>query len=95
MSLLYYVEYNVSRNYYNNYMNNYCKEISKNLALKIKLERVKRSWSQEQLSEYCNLNKNTIGKIERNQMSPTIETVAQIAYAFEMDIRALLDFSNM
>ena len=81
--------------YYNTDMRNYTREISKNLALRIKLERVKRGWSQEELAEHSSLSGTSIGKIERNQMSPTIETVAQIAFAFEMDIRALLDFSNM
>lgn len=49
--------------------------INKKICLKIKTERIKRNLSQEQLAELANLNRNTIGKIEREAVSPTIETV--------------------
>ena len=49
--------------------------INKKICLKIKTERIKRNLSQEQLAELANLNRNTIGKIEREEVSPTIETL--------------------
>ena len=49
--------------------------INKKICLKIKTERIKRNLSQEQLAELANLNRNTIGKIEREAVSATIETV--------------------
>ena len=70
-------------------------ETNKKICLKIKLERVKRNWSQEQLAEYSNLSINTIGRIERSQISPTIDTVVQIAKAFNVDFIKLMDVSNI
>lgn len=52
--------------------------INKKICLKIQIERIKRNLSQEQLAELANLNRNTIGKIEREEVSPTIETVEKI-----------------
>lgn len=45
------------------------------ICLKKQIERIKRNLSQEQLAELANLNRNTIGKIEREEVSPTIETL--------------------
>lgn len=45
------------------------------ICLKKQIERIKRNLSQEQLTELANLNRNTIGKIEREEVSPTIETL--------------------
>lgn len=66
--------------------------INKKICLKIKIERIKRNLSQEQLAEIANLNINTIGKIERAEVSPTIETVEKIAQAFNM---SFLDLVNV
>ena len=70
-------------------------EVNKKICLKIKLERVKRNWSQEQLAEYSKLSVNTIGRLERYQISPTIDTIVQIAESFEIDFNKLTDISNM
>ena len=72
-----------------------CSEITKKICLKIKIERIKRGWSQEQLAEYANLNINTIGRIERSQISPSIDTVVQIADAFNIDFAKLTDISDI
>lgn len=85
----------MSIRYYNVDMRNKSSEINKKICLKIKLERVKRNLSQEQLAELANLSSNTIGRIERCQISPTIDTVAQIANAFNLDFSTLTDTSNI
>lgn len=76
-------------------MRDYISDITKKVSLKIKLERVKRGWSQEQLAEHANLNANTIGKIERAQISPTIDTIVQIAEAFDMDFSKLTNIVDI
>lgn len=76
-------------------MRNTTTDINKKICLKIKLERIKRGWSQEQLAEYSKLSVNTIGRIERSQISPTIDTVVQIANSFELDFNILTDLSNI
>jgi len=77
------------------FMRNTTSDVNKKICLKIKLERIKRGWSQEQLAEYSKLSVNTIGRIERSQISPTIDTIVQIANSFELDFNTLTDLSNI
>ncbi len=65
------------------------------IGLKIKLERVKRGLSQEQLAELADLSRPTIGAIERGQKSPTFNTLEAIAKAFEISIQELCNFDNL
>lgn len=69
--------------------------INKKICLKIKTERIKRNLSQEQLAELANLNRNTIGKIEREEVSPTIETVEKKAEAFNMTFLELVNVEKV
>ena len=69
--------------------------ITKKICLKIKLERLKRNLSQEQLAELSGISKNAIGKIERVEVSPTIESLEKIAKAFNMDFAQLIDISKV
>ena len=69
--------------------------ITKKVCLKIKLERMKRNLSQEELSFLSGLSKNAIGKIERAEVSPTIESLEKIANAFNMDFAQLIDISKV
>ena len=70
-------------------------KISKKICLKIKLERLKRGLTQEELAFSAKLNKNTIGTIERAEVSPTIESLEKIANAFNMDFAQLIDVSKV
>lgn len=67
----------------------------KKISLKIRFERMKRGLSQEQLAELADLNKNTIGNIERSEGSPTIDTLERIAKAFNMEFLELVDTSKV
>ena len=71
-----------------------CGEITKKIAMRIKLERTKKNISQEELAFSAGLNKNTIGKIERVETSPTIETIEKIAIALGVDFLNLVDVSK-
>ena len=70
-------------------------ELTNKICLRIKFERIKRNWSQEKLAEYADLNKNTIGYIERKTVSPTVETLEKLAKAFDMTILELIDVSKI
>ena len=72
-----------------------CKTKNNKIGLKIKLERVKRGLSQEQLAELADLSRPTIGAIERGQKSPTFNTLEAIAKAFEISIQELCNFDNL
>lgn len=72
-------------------MDNKIDKLSHKVGIKIKLERAKRGWSQEKLAGLAGLNVNSIGSIERGISSPSIDTLAQIALAFSMDVVDLID----
>ena len=76
-------------------MTNKHDDISKKIGTKIKLERVKRNWSQEELAEKADLSKNHVGAIERGTSSPTVETLAKIADAFGIPLNDLTDASKV
>ena len=68
--------------------------LSKKICKKIRLERLKRSISQEKLAELSNLSRPTIGTIERAEVSPTIDTREKIAKAFDMTFLELVDVTK-
>ena len=70
-------------------------ELTKKICLKIKLERIKRQISQEDLAFSSNLSRNAIGKIERAEVSPTIESLEKIAKALNMTFTQLIDVSKV
>ncbi len=76
-------------------MNNKIDEIHKKICLKIKMERTKRNWSQVQLADFAQINKNTVGAIERNENSPTAYMLLKIAAAFDTTISELTDTSKI
>jgi len=69
--------------------------VNEKICKKIKLERTKRNFSQEELASRAGINKNTIWKIETGQTSPTVQTLEKIANALEMDFSALTDISKV
>ncbi len=76
-------------------MNKGKSELNTKICLRIKFERIKRNLSQEQLAELAELNRNTIGNIERGLASPTVDTLEKIASAFGMSVLDLMDISNI
>lgn len=75
-------------------MSNRMDSINNKICKKIRLERLKRNISQEQLAEIADLNRNTIGNIEREIASPTIDTIEKIAKAFDMTFLELVDVTK-
>lgn len=68
--------------------------ITQKISLNIKIERIKKKLSQEQLSELANLSKNTIGNIERGEVSPTIATLEKIANALGIKFTDLVNVDD-
>lgn len=62
------------------------------LGNKIRLERMKRSISQEKLAELANVSIRTISDIERGLTDIRYTNLLQIAEAFELTLSKLLDF---
>ena len=70
-------------------------EFNTKICLRIKFERIKRNLSQEQLAELADLNRNTIGNIERGIASPTVDTLEKLSKAFNISVIDLIDISNI
>lgn len=69
-------------------------EIDKKLGLNIRLERVKRGISQEILADMAGIARSTMGIIERGEQSPSLQTVAKVANALQIDIYKLFLFEE-
>lgn len=78
-----------------NFMTSEPNIINQKICLKIKIERTKRGWSQEQLGEYCGISNTSIGAIERCQSNPSSLTLAKIANAFGITVSELTDISKV
>lgn len=69
-------------------------EIDKKVELNIRLERVKRGISQEILADMAGIARSTMGIIERGEQSPSLQTVAKVANALQIDIYKLFLFEE-
>lgn len=69
------------------------KEIHEKFSQKIRIERVKQNLSQEQLAELANIHRTTISAIERKTMSPSLETICNIANALNLSLIELFNFN--
>lgn len=75
--------------YYNKQM------ITEKISLKIKFERQKRGFSQEELALAANLSRSALWKIETGKVSPTITSLEKIAKALGMEFNELTDVSKV
>lgn len=69
--------------------------ISEKVCLKVKFERQKRGFSQEELALKSGLSRNAIWKIESGRVSPTIVSLEKIAHALGMEFSELTDVSKV
>ena len=79
-------------NLYNVNMNSKIDTITYKVGVKIRIERMKKGLSQEKLAELSNIGTNSISSIERGVQSPTVETVAAIAKALDIELYKLFIF---
>jgi transcriptional regulator with XRE-family HTH domain len=63
-----------------------------NLGVHIRKTREKKSVSQQNLADMCNMPKTSIGRIERAEVAVTIRTLIKIANALEIEPKELLNF---
>lgn len=65
------------------------------IGLKIKLLRNKLGLSQEKLAELSDINKNSLGAIERGTSSAGIDTLERISKALGVELKELVDVSKI
>lgn len=63
----------------------------KTFGLNVKMARLKKNISQEELAELVNTSRTTISMIETARQNPTILKVVDIARVLEVDINELLN----
>ncbi len=71
------------------------KSLSKKFGMRVRFERMKRDWSQEQLADLAGIGRTTITSIERNISSPTLDIVEKISKALEYEPYQLLKFNDL
>lgn len=69
-------------------MNN--KDFLEKLGLNIKIERVRKKFTQEDLAELADCDRTYISLVERGKQNPSITNVVKIAKALEVDILTIL-----
>lgn len=75
--------------------NNKVTKITRLFGMKIKIERIKRNLSQEELAALSGISRPTIGAIERAENIPSIETAASIVRALNLDLDKLFIFDGL
>lgn len=68
-------------------------DILSKIGIRITIERKKLKLSQEKLAELANLNRNSIGMIERGETNITVGNLEKIAIALGINIKDLFDFT--
>ncbi|HIV02475.1 MAG TPA: helix-turn-helix transcriptional regulator [Candidatus Aphodoplasma excrementigallinarum] len=61
------------------------------LAKKLRAYRYKRGLSQKELARQVGVSQETIGKIERQKIKPSLDTIVEIAFYFGIMPSDLLD----
>jgi XRE family transcriptional regulator len=69
------------------------KMLLKQLGLSIKLARVRKGLSQEELAELAGLHRTYIGMVERAERNITVINLVQIAKALDVSLDKLFDNS--
>ena len=69
------------------------KMLLKQLGLSIKLARVRKGLSQEELAELAGLHRTYIGMVERAERNITVINLVQIAKALDVSLDKLFDIS--
>lgn len=59
------------------------------IARNLRLQRQSARLTQEQLADLAGLDRNYIGKLEREENSPTVDTLEAIALALQIDVEAM------
>lgn len=58
---------------------------------RIREERLKRGWSQEELATRCGLHRTYIGMVERAEKNITLRNIERLASAMNVSIKDLFD----
>lgn len=64
----------------------------KRFGKNVKIERIKKDWTQEQFAEIMNVSQNYIANIECGKANMSLAKVLELSKALNVDIESLLTF---
>ena len=60
-----------------------------NIGLQLKIARVEKDWTQEQLKDETGIATSTIGSIEAGKENPQLKTIKRLADALDYELRII------
>ncbi len=73
-------------------MSNYM-QVLKNFGLNFRVERTKRSLSQEKFAELANVHTNYIGKVERGEQNLTVKKIVALADSLGVPVEDIFNLT--
>ena len=70
----------------------YYKDVLKKIGLNFRVERTKKSLSQERFAELANVHTNYIGKVERGEQNLTVKKIVDLTNALDLSVEIILTF---
>ena len=64
----------------------------KRFGKNVKIERIKKDWTQEQFAEIMNVSQNYIANIECGKANMSLAKVLELSKALDVEIESLLTF---
>lgn len=71
------------------------KELRRRLGLRIREVRRARGLTQEELAERVGISPRYLSRVEVGQQNPSIQTVAQLATALDIELSELFNFGHL
>lgn len=66
-------------------------KVLQKIGLNFRVERTKRSLSQEKFAELANVHTNYIGKVERGEQNLTVKKIVALANSLDVPIKNILN----
>lgn len=65
--------------------------VLKKIGMNFRIERIKKSLSQERFAEIANVHTNYIGKVERGEQNLTVKKIVELAEAINVPVEKILN----
>lgn len=69
-------------------------EVLKKIGLNFRVERTKRTLSQEKFAELANVHTNYIGKVERGEQNLTVKKIVALANSLNVPVEEILNLTK-
>ena len=69
-------------------------EVLKKIGINFRVERTKRTLSQEKFAEHANVHTNYIGKVERGEQNLTVKKIVALANSLNVPVEEILNLTK-